>query len=82
MIKKVNDCAFFFQFDIKNNRLFLKRTKCEGLRLENMYIGATVDLFSRQINFIDYADDFTKGRLAQQKERLVFCERAYVPLLL
>ncbi|XP_052214540.1 nucleoside diphosphate kinase 7-like isoform X2 [Dreissena polymorpha] len=56
-------------FDIKNNRLFLKRTKCDGLRLENLYVGATVDLFSRQINFIDYGDDFTKSRLAQQKER-------------
>ncbi|XP_052784662.1 nucleoside diphosphate kinase 7-like [Mya arenaria] len=56
-------------FDIKNNRLFLKRTKCDGVGLGHLYIGATLDLFSRQINFIDYGDDFTKQRLSQQKER-------------
>ncbi|WAR28669.1 NDK7-like protein [Mya arenaria] len=55
-------------FDIKNNRLFLKRTKCDGVGLGHLYIGATLDLFSRQINFIDYGDDFTKQRLSQQKE--------------
>jgi len=62
---------FVLQFDVKNNRLFLKRTKCDGLRLENLYVGATIDLFSRQITFIDYGDEFTRSRLAQQKERYI-----------
>lgn len=56
-------------FDIKNHRAFLKRTKIDGLKLENLYIGATIDLFSRQISFVDYGDDFTKSRLSTQKER-------------
>ncbi|XP_053391011.1 nucleoside diphosphate kinase 7-like [Mercenaria mercenaria] len=56
-------------FDVKNRRIFLKRTKLDGLKLENLYIGATVDLFSRQITFVDYGDDFTKNCLCQQKER-------------
>ncbi|KAL4220172.1 Nucleoside diphosphate kinase 7 [Mactra antiquata] len=56
-------------FDIKNHRLFLKRTKVDGLRLDSLYIGATIDLFSRQLTFVDYGDDFTRCRLSQQKER-------------
>jgi len=61
--------VFVMQFDIKTKRIFLKKTKCEGLKLESLFLGATVDLFSRQIKFTDYGDEFTRSRLSQQKER-------------
>ena len=41
----------------------------DGIKLEDLYIGATMDLFSRQLNFVDYGDDFTHKKLAPQKER-------------
>ena len=60
---------------MKNNRQFLKRTKAEGLSLENMYIGSTVDFFSRQLNFVDYGDDFTRRKLSCKKERYSNCSK-------
>lgn len=56
-------------FDIKNNRQFLKRTKAENLTLDKLYIGSTIDFFSRQINFVDYGDEFTRRKLCSKKER-------------
>ncbi|XP_077987371.1 nucleoside diphosphate kinase homolog 7-like [Glandiceps talaboti] len=56
-------------FDIKNRRLFLKRSKCEGISLQDLFIGASVNIHSRQLSFIDYGDEFTRNKLSQQKER-------------
>ncbi|XP_070539278.1 nucleoside diphosphate kinase homolog 7-like isoform X2 [Ptychodera flava] len=56
-------------FDIKNRRVFLKRSKCEGIELRDVFIGASVSIHSRQLKFVDYADDFTRKRLSTRKER-------------
>ncbi|OWF55446.1 nucleoside diphosphate kinase 7-like [Mizuhopecten yessoensis] len=56
-------------FDVKNQRVFLKRTKMEDLRLEDLYIKNTLNVFSRQLTFVDYGDEFTRRRLANKKER-------------
>ncbi|XP_069105017.1 nucleoside diphosphate kinase homolog 7-like [Argopecten irradians] len=56
-------------FDVKNHRVFLKRTKMDDLRLEDLYINSTLNVFSRQLNFVDYGDEFTRRRLANKKER-------------
>lgn len=57
------------QFDIKNHRMFLKKTRMETIRPEDLYIGNTVNVLSRQMNFVDYGDDFTRARLSHKKER-------------
>lgn len=57
------------QFDIKNHRMFLKKTRIETIRPEDLYIGNTVNILSRQMNFVDYGDDFTRARLSHKKER-------------
>eukprot|EP00058_Branchiostoma_floridae_P003134 XP_002588622.1 hypothetical protein BRAFLDRAFT_287848 [Branchiostoma floridae] len=56
-------------FDIKNHRTFLKRTKYEGVSQEDLYIGSTVEVFSRQLHFVDYGDGFTARSLGDKKEK-------------
>ena len=60
---------FVLQFDTKNRRNFLKRTKAENVRLEDLYIGSTINVLSRQHTFVDYGDEFTKRKLCAKKER-------------
>lgn len=56
-------------YDIKNRRLFLKRSKCDGVRLNDLHIGAVVNIHSRQLTIKDYADQFTSSRLKSQNEK-------------
>ncbi|KAI8809228.1 hypothetical protein BJ742DRAFT_738382 [Cladochytrium replicatum] len=58
-------------FDIKQRRMFLKRTKHDQLKLEDLYIGAAVNLFSRQLYVIEYGDDFTISNLQNSTERIL-----------
>jgi len=55
-------------FDIKNQRLFLRRTVDEHFRLENMFIGARAMVFGRLLEVIDYGDVFTRQRFESLKE--------------
>jgi len=56
-------------FDMKNHRTFLRRSKVENVRLCDMYIGSTMNIMSRQLNFVDYANEYTRTRLGTKKER-------------
>ncbi|XP_064399962.1 nucleoside diphosphate kinase homolog 7-like [Halichondria panicea] len=56
-------------FDIKNRRLFLKRSKCERVKLNDLYIGAIVNIHSRQLTIVDFGDEFTTKKLSSIKEK-------------
>lgn len=56
-------------FDMKNRRVFLKRCKAENIRLEDLYVGSTVNILSRQLKFTEYGDEFTRRSLCEKKER-------------
>lgn len=56
-------------FDIKNRRLFLKRSKCSHVQLKDLFIGAIVNIHSRQLTITGYADEFTTKRLKSAKEK-------------
>ncbi|KAI8929289.1 nucleoside diphosphate kinase [Entophlyctis helioformis] len=65
---------FFYPFDStiemydpKMRRTFLKRSKSQ-LRLQDLFLGAAVNVHARQLVITDYGDDFTRGRLVQQME--------------
>jgi len=62
------DCTMEM-FDMKNHRPFLRRTKVETIRPEDLYIGSRVNVLSRQLTFTDYGDKFTEKRLGQKTER-------------
>ncbi|KPP73842.1 Nucleoside diphosphate kinase 7-like [Scleropages formosus] len=56
-------------FDVKNQRLFLRRTQYEELREEDLFVGNRVNVFSRQLNLIDYGDQYTANKLGSKTER-------------
>lgn len=55
--------------DVKNRRTFLKRTKYEDLRVEDLFIGNKVNVFSRQLVLLDYGDQYTARQLGSRKEK-------------
>ncbi|KAM8875284.1 nucleoside diphosphate kinase homolog 7 isoform 2-T2 [Spinachia spinachia] len=56
-------------FDVKNQRIFLRRTRYEELRPEDLFVGNRVNVFSRQLNLIEYGDQHTANMLGSKKER-------------
>ncbi|XP_077390433.1 nucleoside diphosphate kinase homolog 7 isoform X2 [Festucalex cinctus] len=56
-------------FDVKNQRVFLRRTKYEELQPRDLFVGNRVNVFSRQLNIIDYGDQYTASKLGSKKER-------------
>lgn len=54
---------------MKNRRKFLRRCEFPGIRFENLFIGGTVNVYSRELTISDYGDEFTKMALQTQKEK-------------
>jgi nucleoside-diphosphate kinase len=50
---------------LKNKKQFLKRTRYPSVSEEELYLGATVTIYSRQYKVLDYADEFTKKAFSQ-----------------
>ena len=59
------------QLDVRSRKLFLRRCSLDGVTLvpELLRPGSRVDILSRQLRIIDYADIFTKDELAHRQER-------------
>lgn len=56
-------------YDCKNRRTFLKKSKVDNIKLSDLYIGNTVNLYSRQLKFVDYGDEYTRKKLSCKKEK-------------
>uniref|UniRef100_A0A8C2X7H6 Nucleoside diphosphate kinase homolog 7 n=1 Tax=Cyclopterus lumpus TaxID=8103 RepID=A0A8C2X7H6_CYCLU len=56
-------------FDVKNQRIFLRRTRYEDLNQEDLFVGNRVNVFSRQLHLVDYGDQYTANQLGSRKER-------------
>lgn len=56
-------------YDIKNQKIFLRRTVDKTFDLAQMFIGARVKVFSRLLEVVDFGDVFTKRALEQKKEK-------------
>ncbi|KAK7197963.1 nucleoside diphosphate kinase [Novymonas esmeraldas] len=50
-------------YDIKTKRLFLKRCAYPSLSPNELYVGATINVFSRPLRIVDYGDDATRQRM-------------------
>lgn len=61
--------CFYLQFDVKNQRIFLRRIRTDNLHPEDLFVGNRVNVFSRQLNLIDYGDQYTANKLGSKKER-------------
>lgn len=50
-------------YDVKTKRLFLKRCAYPSLTPNELYVGATINVFSRPLRIVDYGDEATRRQL-------------------
>ena len=55
--------------EMRNRRLFLKRSKCPNVQISDLFIGSIVNILGRQLTISDYGDQFTKVKLQPIMER-------------
>lgn len=55
-------------FDIKNHKMFLRRVAYPAISLEQLFIGSTILVYTRQLLIEDYGDDFTRKHLQGLQE--------------
>ena len=51
-------------FDVKNKRMFLKRTPVPHISSADLFIGAKVTIFARQLEICDYGDGATRSHFS------------------
>jgi len=56
-------------YDIKNRRMFLKRSQFGHIQSEDLFLGAILNVYSRQVKIVEYADVFTRNDLEGTKSR-------------
>lgn len=57
------------QFDLKNRRTFLKRCSYPSISLSDLYIGAQVTVYARQLRILSFGDTFTTSKLNVSKSK-------------
>lgn len=55
-------------FNIKTNKLFLKKTPYPSLKMEELIIGGMVTIFSRQFTITGYSDKFTESKFQVENQ--------------
>ena len=56
-------------YDLKNKRAFLKKTQVPGLASADLFIGATVAVYSRQLKVVEFGDEFTESRFSISRQK-------------
>ncbi|XP_064104955.1 nucleoside diphosphate kinase 7-like isoform X1 [Macrobrachium nipponense] len=56
-------------YDLRAQRLFLKRFQVEGIDERDLYLGNTIVILSRQLKIIDYADASTRELISARRQR-------------
>ena len=54
-------------FDLKNRKIFLKKTEYPSIQVKDIFVGAILNVYSRQLKVLEYADEFTKSKFEAQK---------------
>jgi nucleoside-diphosphate kinase len=57
------------QYDVKNRRTFLKKTPFPSVRPCDLYLGATVTIYGRQLKVTAFGDQLTARALSQARQR-------------
>lgn len=55
-------------FDIKNKRVFLRRCPFPSLKLSDLFLGAKLTVYARQMTVVDYGDSHTRRLLGNTNE--------------
>lgn len=56
-------------YELKSKKLFLKKTPMPSLKLEDLFIGAIINVVGRQLTITDFADENTRTRFDGQREQ-------------
>ncbi|CAD6991606.1 unnamed protein product [Ceratitis capitata] len=56
-------------YDQQHKRTFLRRTKMPELSERDFFIGSKINIFGRQFDIVDYADDITKNTLDKYRKK-------------
>ena len=56
-------------YDVKNERIFLKKTEIPSIQLEDFFVGAKVTILSRSMKVTDYGDVRTRQRFETFRAR-------------
>eukprot|EP00768_Dysnectes_brevis_P007942 gnl/Dysnectes_brevis/693_a765_3561.p1 GENE.gnl/Dysnectes_brevis/693_a765_3561~~gnl/Dysnectes_brevis/693_a765_3561.p1 ORF type:complete len:373 (-),score=61.04 gnl/Dysnectes_brevis/693_a765_3561:41-1159(-) len=55
-------------FDLKNRRLFLRKSAFPDITLDQMVVGRYITIHGRQLKIADFANDFTRQQLASKTQ--------------
>merc|ERR1712166_831351 len=58
-------------FDLKNRRTFLKKCEYPSIQLSDLYIGATVSIYSRQLKVNEFGDEYTISKLGTKRQKTI-----------
>ena len=56
-------------YDNKNRRMFLKRCKNPNVGMDELFIGATISVYARQLKITEYGDVFTRQKFENKRGR-------------
>ena len=57
------------QYDIKNRRPFLKKTKISTVTMDTLHMGAVVTVYSRQLKIVEYGDSHTEAAFSLARQQ-------------
>lgn len=57
------------QVDLKTKKIFLKRCDYPALQLKDLYVGAVITVYSRQLKVVEYADVHTRQKFDAKREK-------------
>jgi nucleoside-diphosphate kinase len=69
------------QYEMKNQKTFLKRVAYPAITLEQLYIGSTILVYTRQLLIEDYGDEFTRKHLRGLQETYAIFTKSFNKLL-
>ncbi len=67
------------QVDIKNRKHFLKRIRYPEVTPNQLYVGSTVVVYSRQLKLTEYGDEYTRNAMEAKAERWVLADDTFLP---
>lgn len=56
-------------YDMKNKKKFFSRSRIETVALQQLFLGNKINVCSRQLEILDFGDDFTRNALANTQEK-------------
>lgn len=58
-------------YDVIAKKTFLRRTKCENVQMSDLFIGSIVNVLSRQLYIVDFADKKTAEKFSRDVESTI-----------